>query len=242
MPSLLPSITVVLLVAISTALYAQSSDANGLRIDGALTFDEPVVTVPATVEDEQATARFRFRNAGTQTVTIVGIEPMCGCTTAELEQRVFEPGQGGSLVVVFDFGHLTGPQRKRIVIATQIGSAMRVEQDIAIKCDIPGALTLAANGTLVWVVGKDSGAKTLRAHVTKPGFGTVVDLVPPDNKAFTVRLVREATEGAYTIEMTPTTLDVDKPTSGMSEVLIDVGEGRIRKQPIWGMIIPKESK
>ena len=52
-------------------------------------------------------------------MTITSVEPSCGCTTAELEKRTYQPGESGVINTRFEFGEQSGLQMKAILVTTE---------------------------------------------------------------------------------------------------------------------------
>jgi len=63
---------------------------------------------------------FAFENQGKQTLEITKVKPSCGCTSAPLGQRSFEPGKGDLIPIVWK-PKGTGPQKKTITISHNNG-------------------------------------------------------------------------------------------------------------------------
>lgn len=53
----------------------------------------------AAPADEEAVAEYAFTNAGPDTVTIQSVHSSCGCTTAALDKKVYQPGESGRITV-----------------------------------------------------------------------------------------------------------------------------------------------
>jgi len=52
-------------------------------------------TIEAAPDQDEAVASFGLVNSGRTPVTIESVTTCCGCTTAELERTVYEPGERG---------------------------------------------------------------------------------------------------------------------------------------------------
>jgi hypothetical protein len=63
-------------------------------------------------------ARFHFVNAGAQPVDILSVVTSCGCTSAKLAERHYEPGKGGDVVITYNRGSRTGLQTNQIAVET----------------------------------------------------------------------------------------------------------------------------
>ena len=66
-------------------------------------------------------AHFHFTNAGGSPVEIRNVESSCGCTTAALEKRTYQPAESGEIVAKYTVGAHTGLQRKTLLVLTNDG-------------------------------------------------------------------------------------------------------------------------
>lgn len=83
---------------------------------GAVAFEARSHAVAAGLGDERVAHRFEFVNAGDEPVMIAELRTSCGCTSATVAKRRYEPGEAGEVEVVFAFGDRVGPQRKRVEV------------------------------------------------------------------------------------------------------------------------------
>ncbi len=114
--------------ALLAAVFLFISVAN--RLDAELVWTKKVVELKADARSTVLEAKFHFTNAGKTAVDVRQIESSCGCTTAELEQRHYEPGASGDIVARYTVGSHVGLQTKTIAV-------------IASDRDQPTILTLA---------------------------------------------------------------------------------------------------
>lgn len=112
----------------------------GAAARGDLTWQATRLEFHPAVSDREVKAQFLFTNEGNQPVSIDSVTPGCGCTTAALDKLTYQPGEKGSLQVVFHIGERTGFQDKVIQVkihgvkdpvvltmATYIPELMRIE-------------------------------------------------------------------------------------------------------------------
>lgn len=69
-------------------------------------------------DHEKATHAFKFYNTGTERLTILDIRSTCGCTVPELDKKVYEPGESGEMLVIFNPENRVGHQEKSITVTT----------------------------------------------------------------------------------------------------------------------------
>ncbi len=121
------SITLAAALALATPLAAQdqpakanwreSSAANDVQAP-ALTFEEINTDFGTADEGAKVDIEFPFINTSDRTITITNIKASCGCTAAQLEKKVFAPGEGESIRATFNTKGRTGTQHKTITITT----------------------------------------------------------------------------------------------------------------------------
>jgi hypothetical protein len=61
---------------------------------------------------------FIFRNDGTETLTITGVDSGCGCTEVKIPDKTIQPGQEGRIEVIYDSAGEVGKQLKTITITS----------------------------------------------------------------------------------------------------------------------------
>lgn len=84
-------------------------------------------------DGEELFCEFAFKNEGRQPLTIIAMEASCGCTAAELEQKVFAPGEGDVIGVHWTpKGFGTQEQTVKVVSAGERESllTLRVQADV----------------------------------------------------------------------------------------------------------------
>ncbi len=88
---------VLLLGLLVPACTGESGEGPG-RIDLSTT-EFALGTIPNT---EPVSHTFKIRNVGKGRLEITGVSTSCGCTIAEVADRVLDPGEATELVVTFD--------------------------------------------------------------------------------------------------------------------------------------------
>jgi hypothetical protein len=88
-------------------------------------------------DHEKAEHRFKFTNVGSDTLVITDTQSSCGCTIPEVDPKVYEPGESGEIVVIFNPENRPNNQRKTVYVTTDSRTTPRV------------ALTFTANVTKV---------------------------------------------------------------------------------------------
>ena len=121
---------IILFVSVA---FSEELAVKGLKSDGPLAWTNPVLEVLVGLADERCQATFHFVNQAGKPVSIIKVQPACGCTTAELAAYEYAPTGAGDLVATLEIGSMTGRQQKRIVVTTQFeGDSSPHEQEIAL--------------------------------------------------------------------------------------------------------------
>ncbi len=131
-----------------------------------LRWDRKTVEAPLAPGEKTIRAEFGFVNVSPAPAVIESVKPSCGCTTAALEKKVYQPGEHGRITAIFTPGSRKGMQVKGIRVA------VRGEQE-------PVILTMVAHigpalqidpPLVFWRAGELPRPKTMRVTVP-PGLG-----------------------------------------------------------------------
>ena len=87
-------------------------------VRGELTWAQKTADLAADAGTEVLEARFKFTNTGSTPVDIRQVESSCGCTTAELTQRHYEPSASGEIVARYTVGGHMGLQKKTLAVSS----------------------------------------------------------------------------------------------------------------------------
>ena len=124
--------------------------------------------------------KFAFVNRGPEVIQITGVESSCGCLTPRLEQRTFQPGEHGSILVeVSTLSPAPGPHTWQVKLTCQTGAKFsevplrltaRLVREILIE---PAALNMFVDGPMQTQLRlTDPRSKPLQlqeVHSTLPG-------------------------------------------------------------------------
>ena len=125
---------------------------------------------------------FIFQNDGDHKVTITSVKPSCGCTTAELSQESYGPGQAGTIKVSFTVGDRVGSQVKKVVVRTddpdQPVTTLTLRVDLMPRFELTPKL-------LMWKADEPREPKTvtLTVHGERPQSVEEASLLAPDADA-----------------------------------------------------------
>lgn len=101
----------------STDAIPQASDKaetteSKIPLAEALHWETRLIEEEASFSDEFMTGLFAFKNVGPNPIEIRKINSSCGCTTVQLDKRLYLPGESGEVVAIFEFEGRTGRQTK----------------------------------------------------------------------------------------------------------------------------------
>ncbi len=111
--------------AATAPVPAPAATASPAERGPVLAFDRVEHDYGPLWEGESRTTTFAFRNAGDEPLVIRAVRASCGCTTTELEQTVFSPGDGDAITVHFD-AQGRGRQAKTVTVVSNAGSPVRL--------------------------------------------------------------------------------------------------------------------
>ena len=188
-------------LAAACVLLFTAGGAHSLQAE--LTWKQDTVDITTKPGENVVEARFLFVNGGKTAVDIQEIGVSCGCTTAELAQRHYEPGQGGEIVTRYTIGDHSGYQRKSIVVAASDQAEPTV---LTIAVQITDGVKIAPD-RLVWTQGEPPAAKTIRVTVAPDADGLADLAVQPSNASVAVEMKPLAGGKEYEVTVTPATTE-----------------------------------
>lgn len=109
-------------------------DKSAVEKGAIIEFDSTVVRMGSVIQGEKPIITYRFKNTGNETLKFESIRPSCGCTVADLDKRIFEPGEEGELKIELDTFGKIGEMRKEIDITTN--DAVNPELKLVLWADI----------------------------------------------------------------------------------------------------------
>jgi hypothetical protein len=142
----------LVLAALSTNAIAQ------------LRWEDPEQKVAAGATDQFVVAKYQFSNTGNYPVTIIEVQPSCGCTTVQLAKKEYAPGESGELAARFDIAGRSGRQEKSIVVSTKD----TINQPITLRLvvTIPEAVRIEPE-VVFWRLGDEPKPKVIRVTVAE---------------------------------------------------------------------------
>jgi hypothetical protein len=188
-----------------------------------LEWKRQVIGYNATLEQESVTALYHFRNEGTTPVEILAMKSSCGCTVPELEKKIYEPGEAGTIRVKFSFEGRTGPQEKRVQVTTT--DPVNPITVLVLNVNIP--LFVSVEPQLIfWTRGETATPKT--AVITVQGENSIEILsANSSSDSFEIELSTVEKGRSYILTVIPKSTDV--AAQGKIELLSNVGTESPRK-------------
>jgi len=128
-----------------------------------LAWENPAQEFQRRPEDKELAVNFAFKNSGPQPVTITKVNSSCGCTTAELPKKTYQPGESGNLTAKFTFGGRRGPQAKSISVMTDDQKTTQ----LSFKCLILDDPVVLTPPLVSWRVGEAAESKPVDVTVAQ---------------------------------------------------------------------------
>ena len=152
------------------------------------------------VEQASTSFVFHFRNAGEEPVKIVKVRKSCGCLSTEFDERLYAPGESGSLKVAMDLQGRSGPLQKSLMVTTS--NQPNGPKKLRVKVNVPKGYELSTR-RLIWEA-SDSTPQTCRL-TNSSSTPVILESVRSSDSAFTVELI-EIREGfEYEVIIQPVT-------------------------------------
>ncbi len=176
-----------------------------------LVWENPEQEFQRIGEDRELAVSFAFRNGGRTPVTITKVTTSCGCTTAELAKKTYQPGESGELPAKFVFGGRRGPQVKSIVVTTDDQKTTQLE----FKCFILDDSVSLSQALVWWRVGEAAKPKQVDLTLGQGGKVKIVAVTSSNPRvAATLLPVKEGEKYAVTIQ------PVDTAQRELAEVIV----------------------
>ena len=179
-----------------------------------LAFVQPTFTVTPAAGAETVTAQFAFSNAGTTPLTITQLEASCGCTTVDLEKRLYQPGEKGEVSVILDLSGLSGPQDKTVQVQYDRGPMILLH----LKVLLPEAPSVEPT-FLTWKVGAPPSGQI--AVITMPTGVAERPLEVTSTSPDITGILAPRPDGSWSLTVTPAATAAS--TNVMFKITTDLG-------------------
>lgn len=122
-----------IIVSCNSSKGTKANVASDSTTHADLEYIEDFFDFGSIAEGEIVSHTFRFKNAGNAPLIIKDAITSCGCTTPKLSSKVLNPGEDGSIEVVFNSTGWYGSQYKSVTLRTN--SPIR-EKSVTIKANV----------------------------------------------------------------------------------------------------------
>src|SRR2546428_7438933 len=173
-----------------------------------LKWEQTSVELHPAATDKQAVGHFNYQNTGKTPVHFKSVHPSCGCTTAQTQKDVVQPGDKGEITATFNIGDRTGTQVKTVTVETD--EAPNQKTVLTLKAEIPQQLEITPN-FVFWKQGDKPDTKTINVKVGKD-FTVKHIKVTSATPNFEAK-VEEAGNGQFKINVKPQ--DTNKAVASM---------------------------
>lgn len=103
-------------ISLTTILAAVLSLAVPAMAGPQLTFDKNIYDFHSVIQGKTVAHSFTFRNTGDAAATITRVSSSCGCTVANVSDKVIPPGKSGAIKAAFDSSDFYGPVTKEVFV------------------------------------------------------------------------------------------------------------------------------
>jgi hypothetical protein len=171
--------------------------AASLRAE--LMLDVSAIELKPKPEDEEVETTFKFRNKGSKTVKILGLESACSCLSAELDKAEYQPGEVGTGHASFKVSTFVGRHEKFVTVSTD--DPKQPEWQVNFILDVPAVVDIKPK-TLEWFIGDTPGPKSSLVRFTGDEPMKIIKVTPiRDNVNFDWKELKEGRE--YLVTVTP---------------------------------------
>ena len=202
LPFTVKSATIHRRVRLMLSLFATLAFIAAPPASAELSWAQKTVELKADARSLVLEAHFHFTNAGTGPVEIRNVESSCGCTTAALEKRTYQPGEKGEIVAKYTAGAHTGRQEKTLLVQTDDG---RAPTTLTLVVHIPEILRVAPT-TATWTHNEATTPKHITLELKQEGSIDEIS-VESSSPRITAQVVPVAKGQKYDLIVSPETTD-----------------------------------
>ena len=115
-----------------------------------LKFESQHQDADAKISDTELKIVFPFKNEGDKPVRVINLESTCGCIEATSSRTVYDPGQEGEVVALFELGTFIGTHQKIVYMDTAAPDDTRYR--LTVTVNIPEVVSIEPKVSK-WAVG-----------------------------------------------------------------------------------------
>lgn len=168
-------------------------------VSGQLQWENTRIDQNLSLGQEEAEAVFGFENGGAYPVVIRSTSSSCGCTTAELGQKIYQPGESGEIKTKFAVGGRTGKRQNTVQVQTDDPATPATTLIFAV--DIPSLVTITPR-LVQWRQGSEPETKTIIVQLNPDADLEITD-VKVDNEIFQAIVKEGDVPGEYHLDLSP---------------------------------------
>lgn len=161
------------------------------------------IETSAVTGDAPIEVAFEFVNRGPTPVTIESVETSCSCTTVEVSQKTYAPGEPGKVRVTFEVGPRVGKQEKIVEVVTDDVSAAKTSLGLVVNI---AELLRATHRFVMWRIGDPNERKSVDISCLAGKTITHIEAAGEDS-AVSVRVETLAPGTAYRVWLQPTSTE-----------------------------------
>jgi hypothetical protein len=184
------------MLRIALGLLALLGMLDAATAEPILHWDRKTVEAPLVSGEKTVRAEFDFVNVSQAPAVIDSVKSSCGCTTAGLEKKIYQPGEHGKIIAIFTPGSRKGNQVKGIRVKVK-GEDEPVT--LALVAHIGPSLQIDPP-LVFWRTGEPPRPKTMRVTVPS-GLGLRVTGVTSSDPQMAAAL--EPEKEGYRMTVTP---------------------------------------
>lgn len=198
---------------------------------GPLSWESTEVSIEAPPLAESVEASFKFTNTSENPVTIAEVHSSCGCTVPHLDQKLYAPGESGTIRAIFTVGERIGLQEKAIMVTTAKPDFSSTT--LTLKVQIP-TLYDVKPFFVIWNRGDAPTPKSVRVAVLQP---EVLQFESATSRHTNFTATTAPVEGeANTLAVTIAPQSTAAATNGSIELTFKTRDGRTRLVALYALI------
>jgi Protein of unknown function (DUF1573) len=189
------------IVAISCA-HLFAADTSPEIKTGFLEFEQPHLDLVLELGEKRVGGAFAFTNKGANPIKIVGIKTSCGCTVADIDKKLYAPGEKGSIKVSYNgTSSQSEDSLRHVVVVTdeETNNFYSLEVQPKIKRIIKMSPT-----SVGWGIGAEAAEKSITLDAVD-SLGVHITEVESSNDTFEVTLKTIKPNKQYEIVVKPST-------------------------------------
>jgi hypothetical protein len=164
-----------------------------------LKFEQTQVELHPGIADKETVGHFKYQNTGDKPIHFRSVHASCGCTTAQTQKDVVQPGDKGEITATFKIGERTGTQIKTVTVETD--DPANATTVLTLKAVLPEMLQIQP-ALITWNIGETAAPKTITVKPSKDFPVKQLNVTSP-NPEFATKVERDSGSGEFKVAVTP---------------------------------------